>query len=1150
MNKIYRFSGRIFLYSALVYALLGTKNVSAQQKIHHLIEAEDFQFPAGWTITKEAGTNVSGKGALLGANNKEVTADALTVIDIKAKGNYAVWTRSRDYAQNNPGTRRYHLYVNEKPMTKESGMHLHDGYEWEKVGVADLEIGQTVLRLKNTKLNFARCDAIFLTTDEEFNPNKMNASLNAYALKPVQVKENASGSKMESPFTFLKKEKALGTLQNNNIKISFEEVIDTKTGKTRIVSITQVLQDKVWTSLNDKVEEHRIFLLSAKQAKIEFGDYFAFWKNSKSLTEFVVNGKNYQTIDQNGAKNPFLSGELLLCEAKSVKQISTNELLVTYVTETGAEVSGRWTLKPGVSHSELRLTYKATTPGFYSFVVSAFQDSPETNVNNVQLPPMFNYKRLPEGPMLIPGAMTPQPLAIVEVNQNKKPLSYFITGALTDFPVDWVKDITSRIGFSLKNEFNKVQPIAFSPVLGLDDSKLSAGQSLSRSFNLGAVADKWSGALEYASNSIFKVNDYRTQDSASLTNAVFNIIDLIKNDNASGWSAPLKGFFDIEADPKVAPTVAQSSPLAVISAAVMGKDEELYISRALPTIEYTLSRSAFRWAKAAGAPYNKTVATLELNPYKNVQFNTAYFESLAQLMEYKNPWIVDVAMPEKQPRKLSGYSVNLPAWTQELAAYRLTKDKKWLTAAVSNAKEFVAKEVYGQKTNLLTAQPFYNTSFYPYWWDLTDLYEVSKDKNFLNAAEYASYFTLAGIRSYPHVENKMQLIHEGDKYEGNTNLWWKDGEKFRLGFPRQNGDVKAKDVPESLVSPVGLGLEQPITFFLPKKNVRHIFMSTWAPHLLRLSADTERKIFEVYARNSIIGRFTNYPGYYATGYTDLTYRENYPYKGPDINSIYYHHISPHLAFSLDFLVTEAVQRSKGAISFPWGKQEGFVWFNNRIYGGGKGTIFDDKNVKIWLKKGLVTLNNPSVNYLTGISDDRFWVVLLNESAQEQNIELGIDLQQTGVKTTGIKLYKVATAESGSLSMQGNKMNAKISGKGITAYSFPLASPKVKKELKPVKNGLQEVDLGAPWGKLYAFRIRSPFGWDSIYAYLSTPPAPGAEAELELNEDGATKEKRNAYPFEWSFNRLDPEKPVSINLKLKAKGSNEVRQAHIDFEGVK
>lgn len=1148
LKKINHLSYGYYLrYMVFFCCVFTSGKVYGQRQSTYFIEAEDFQFPAGWVFSKEAGTNVSGKGALFAAASKESIPDALTVISIKTKGRFLVWTRSRDYADNKPGTRKYLLSVNEQDMTQESGTHLGEGYAWGKVGRIDLDAGENVLRLKNTSKNFVRCDAILLSTDEAFNPNKEGSAIAGYAIKPTLVKETPMPLTTSEAASFTKKEKLLGTLSNDRLKLNFEEVLNDKTGKRQIVATTAVFQDKRWATLKATVEENRIFLLSTKKAKIEFGAYFASWKNSASLTEFVVKGKTYRPMDQNGAKNPFLSGELSVCLPSAVKQVSPEELWVTYLTDKGQEVKGVWKLKPGASHYELSLAYSAKESGFYSFVVSAFQDVCEAEVKSVQLPPMFNYKRLPATPIMIPGAMTPQPLAIVEVGQSNRQLSFFVTGSLTDFPLDWGKDSTSRIGFSLKNAFNKVQPVAFAPVPGLEDSKLQAGQSLKRTFNLGAVPENWNGALEYISNAIYQVKDYRTQDSSSLTNAVFNMIDLIKNDDASGWNAQLKGFYDIEADPKIAPTVAQSAPLALISAAIMGRDEELYLKRALPTIEYTLSRSAFRWAKAVGAPYNLEEASLVLDPYKNVQFNTAYFDALNQLLDQKNPWLVQVGMPDQQPRKLSGYSVNLPAWTQELAAYRLTKDKQWLDKAVLHAKEFVQTEVYGQKTQLLTAQPFYNTSFYPYWWDLMDLYEINKDEVFLEAAKYASFFTIAGIRSYPLVQNQKQLIHEGGRYEGNTNLWWKDGKKFRLGFPRVDGDVTEKEVPQSLISPVGLGLEQPVTFFLPNKNVRHIFMSTWAPHLLRLSAESNKGIFEVYARNSIIGRFSNYPGYYATGFTDLTYRADYPYKGPDINSIYYHHISPHLAFTLDFLVTEAIQKSKGRITFPWGKQEGFVWFNNRIYGAGKGTIFDDSRVKLWLKKGLVNIDNPVINYITGISDDRFWLVLLNEAQQEQQFEIGLDLDQLAVKNTGVKFYKGIAAEPESMVLSGRKMKSVIAGKGLTAYSFPLQKPIAEKVLLPVKNGMQEINIGAPWGKLHAFRIRSPFGWDSIYAYLSTAPLTGVEAEMSLNEDSATLVKRVGYPFEWSFNRIDPTKPTSISLKLKKNGSADFQKADVVFE---
>ncbi len=79
-------------------------------------------------------------------------------------------------------------------------------------------------------------------------------------------------------------------------------------------------------------------------------------------------------------------------------------------------------------------------------------------------------------------------------------------------------------------------------MLGLDDSKLNSGQKIEKSFVIGSVYDGWQKAMEYVSDQVFNVKDYRTQQLGSLTDAVFNMIDLIKNDTAAGWDKELKGF--------------------------------------------------------------------------------------------------------------------------------------------------------------------------------------------------------------------------------------------------------------------------------------------------------------------------------------------------------------------------------------------------------------------------------------------------------------------------------------------------------------------------------------------------------------------------------------------------------------------------------
>ncbi|MGY0035793.1 hypothetical protein [Pedobacter sp. NJ-S-72] len=172
--------------------------------------------------------------------------------------------------------------------------------------------------------------------------------------------------------------------------------------------------------------------------------------------------------------------------------------------------------------------------------------------------------------------------------------------------------------------------------------------------------------------------------------------------------------------------------------------------------------------------------------------------------------------------------------------------------------------------------------------------------------------------------------------------------------------------------------------------------------------------------------------------------------------------------------------------------------------------------------------------------------MLNEAQQEQHFEIGLDPDQVAVKNTGVKFYNGTSAQPESIAISGTPIKSVIAGKGLTAYSFPLQQTVTEKVLLPVKNGMQEINIGAPWGKLHAFRIRSPYGWDSIYAYLSTPPITGAGAEMELNEDSATVVKRTGYPFEWSFSRIDPAKPASISLKLKSPGSNDVQQVDVLF----
>jgi hypothetical protein len=1075
----------IHKYFCMVAICCGSIGAVAQAQTAYLLEAEDFQFKGGWQVEKVPGAPVSNHTILRVFSGKVKAPDALTVIDIKTAGTFAIWVRTPDYPANQPGTRLFQVAVNGQPLEKESGQHGKEGYYWEKAGTAVLDAGENVISLRDTKSNFGRCDAILLTGGNVDPNNEQLAALQRFKIAPLTVTyispavtaSSAGGAKIA------RNGKVIAAVSNDKLRLQF---VNTDRG---IVAMNSVRKDDRWMDLSGNGDVNRIFLLSTHDPQISFGSFFPSWNGSTAYGSFQSRGKTFRVLSPESLTNPFLAGQRRECLPVRVTQLHSNAIEVTYQTADQETVKGIWALANGSHHLLLTLTYIPKEAGFYSLAVSAFGGIPKEQVTAIQLPPMFQYQRIPDHPVMLPSAMMPQPLAMMETGN----MTAFITGTPADFPLAWGEAFASPMGFAIKNLENDVQPIAFSPVLGLNDSRLAAGKALTREFALGVLPSGWNDAMEYISDSIYKVKDYRTQGRISLTETVFNITDLIRNDTAAGWAPKLKGFYDIEANPAVTPTVVQSAPLTVIAAAILEKDEAFYISRALPTIEYTLSRSGFRWARGvSGTSFNTDKKSLVLSPF-NSQFTTAYYEGLHQLLGGANPWLEGIALPGNKIRPARGYSVNIPAWTQELAAYRLTKNKNWLTTATTHAREFIATEVYGHKTEPLGKQPFYNASFYAYWWELTDLYEITKDTFFLHAAATSAFQTLAGVRVYPAVTDQLQTIHPGNKYDGNTTLWWKGGEKYRLGFPRKQGDAPEKQVPQSLVSPVGLGFEQPYTFFDPGKLVRPVFMSSWAPHLLRLFQEDHRQIFETYARNAVIGRFTNYPGYYATGYTDITMQPDFPYKGPDVSSVYYHHIPPHLAFTLDFLITEAIQRSNGKVNFPYGKQDGFVWFNNRIFGGGSGHIFDDEAVRLWMKRGLVTIDHPALNYVTGISGDRFWVLLLNESPEEVTTDINIGKEVAVKDHAAATYYARAAALPATLSMNNRKLRIAVAGKSFAAFSLPLAVKNEMKNIAPVKNGMQVLDLGTGIGKCYAFRIRSPFGWDAIYTYLESPPEAGLQA---------------------------------------------------------
>jgi len=1099
-----------------------------------MLEAEDFQLTANWIVESDSGCS---GGKMLKAAGSDT--DALTLIDLPVADKYHLWTRSRDYATKNPGSRRYLLVIDNQPVDKESGAHGAEGWKWEEVGTRDLGSGGHVIGLRDTRKYFGRCDAILFTTDG-LDPNTQPIkALARYRIKPKQISLDG----LEQSFPAMPKlQKApparVAQIRNGLVRITFSEGRDS-TGRPLIVRDTEIRSDGSWAKI-PTLNQESLFLLYSARNNVNTSNYFPFWRN-QIRSRLEIGGKSYD-IAPPGC-DPFLAGDIALLIPRTAKVIDGSTVDVGCDSASGQTATVRWQLRPRSYEVKVNVTFEAARDGFYSVGFCAFKPWSDPKIAFNLLSPLYQFQRRPAQPVMVTSSVTPQPYALVQTAIDGKPYCFSVVADPRCLPFRWPLPANAPYGFSLLNATGGIQPSIFSPVLGLDGSNLAKGAKKTVSWFLLATPGDWKKSFSYVSDHIFGVTDYRKPYKTSLTDAALNIIDLLKDGINCGWDARLKGFYNIESPN----TASQASPLAVIEAAVLTRDEELYKDRALPTIAYTLSRPGAHFAVDPPAIVPSYVTSEQTRiTVPSRFFGTSYWQGVDQLLARKNPWIADMALDHGEPRHSAAYSA-CPLWSDLLGAYRLKPDPVLLDRIQRECDHFLTTNVYGRHAGELGTIPFYNISFYPYWWDLPDLYELTGDKKYLDAAQECAFLTMAGQWSHPKIPAGNITIHPGNQFRGVGHEWWKGEVKFELGYPLAPGAIREKQVPVWLVAQQGLGFEQPVTYYGGgNAEMGNILMSAWTPSLLRMYQLTGNDIYRTYARNAIIARFGNYPGYYLRGFTDIEIDPQFPLKGPDVTSIYYHHIPAHLAFTLDYLVTDAEARSGGKIEFPWARQEGYAWFDSRVYGGAPGRVYDDKEMRLWLDRTAFQVKSPEVNYLAARSDKRFDLILMNDSAEKITARIFLDTQKIGIATD--EPWRVIA--KGVPHEEGGPFRGapSISPHGLIVLSFPVKGK--QSPVIPVLNTAPiEQSLPGEWGAMHAFRIRSPFADDSLYVVLTGRPKVGSSARLRIEGDDTMREATN-YPYEFIVHPWQMERDMTFTLALKNADGTESQSSAVTLKGTR
>ncbi|MFG1955313.1 NEW3 domain-containing protein [Micromonospora sp. NPDC048830] len=699
-------------------------------------------------------------------------------------------------------------------------------------------------------------------------------------------------------------------------------------------------------------------------------------------------------------------------------------------------------------------------------------------------------------------------------------------------------------GMSLRNDAGDVQPTAFAPQVGRL-SPLEAGQRHRFTFGVYARPGTMYQAYTQLVRDEYDYSAYRRNIyDTSLTDTVHNLLDLVMRDSdaddseiyqrsLSGWWDRAKGFVDTENDRAV--RTATSGVL--LGAYYLTGDRELYDKRARPSLEYQVSRNNIGWT-----PIKQNPVYGDTNAWRigSVAGDASTLVPLYQQTRGQVAGLHELALKsiEDRPRKDSRTPVSTP-----LAAWRLTGNPAYLAEAKAEADRYVAAQIDPPYTTNIAENGF-QFNYSKGWIELLELYEETREKRYLDAAytEAKRFVTQTMVRPVP--DGDITVNADG-WIDAQVDRW-----NPRVTYDYPNEDVPAEEVPAWMVSTNGMTFEQLSTYKIAAGRENPggglVMNPIWAPFLLRLAAHTDDRLLADVAHNLVVGRFTNYPGYYYREFTAAQMRPDFPLTGPaGLTSIYYHHIPAQLGLAMDYLISEQTYRSQGKISFPAVFETNYVYFKYHVYGHQPGEFYGEDGVWPYLPKGIVDVADPQLNWVTGHGNDSLYLSLTNEATGTSHSVVRFDQKVSGVRPD--RTYQVEVIRDNGdrtvTEMRGATLPVTVSGRGITALvvrdvRVPGVAHQVGGQQADAGQDSYHFDDASPIGTARGMLLTRPDG-TGYDAYLQA--ATEAPATLHWSTDGGATwhaEADRIYPNEWTIPVRDAEAPFTYRISTDAAQTGE------------
>jgi hypothetical protein len=628
----------------------------------------------------------------------------------------------------------------------------------------------------------------------------------------------------------------------------------------------------------------------------------------------------------------------------------------------------------------LSFSFEPKKEGFFSIGYTGAPSFQLSEVEEIWQPMLWQEKRFPEKPFTTLAFRSPIPATLVSKGEH----TMGVLVASEEFPFDPLPTMeNSRFGTLIRNRKGMVHSQIYAPVLGGINSGMKPGDRFD--FNMYLVVEKedLTNTYEKIAREEYGFHDFRQNEISSLNQTFENIIAYSLSEHA--WFIDsLKGCAYSTDVPGAVKNVSSLNPLEL---AIVTDNKIMFEERAYPLMEYMLSRQKFLFSLDS-TQTNQSPSRKLHGPIAPVSELTG----LNTILNKNNPFLVELAENEFSSKRIRNLNVEESgkSWVNAMHLYRATGKKEFLDLAVLGADKYIGQRVEEEQTSFddpYAGGMFFWPAFVNRWIELFELYEITKDTKYLDAAhDGARHYTMFTWMS-PEIPDTMILVNKG----GKAPLYWylKSKGHKQMYFPEESVEAWR-------LSEIGLTPESSGTC----SGHRAIFMANYAPWMLRLGYYTGDQFLQDVAKAAIIGRYRNFPGYHInTARTTAYEKKAYPlneHRNLSVNSFHYNHIMPMASMLLDYLVTDVFVRSGGAIYFPSEYIEGYAYMQNKFYGYEAGRFLDEPAAMLWMPEGLLSVDNVELNYISARNEDKLFLAFTNQSKEEVNTSFSINPNQVNI----------------------------------------------------------------------------------------------------------------------------------------------------------